>query len=336
MPYRIVKYIFTADLNYILSYISAVLGLEKSLGHPVLLTLEPANVCDQKCTVCETGQGILGRKAQMMSFEEFKYILDQFDSNLKVLYLYFMGETFLNKDAYKMIRYAADRGLYVSVCTNGNSLIPEKLIETGIADIWFQIAGITQEDHEKYRRGGDLQKVKDNIRKLLSLRDTKRDKIKKEKYPMHIGMGYILMKYNEGKVNGFLDLAKELKVDTYHVIPTCARNIEQAREYLPSDKNLWYYDRAELEKGRLAPRNIPHNYCEWIYFTTTIQVSGDVVPCCRDPLGQYVLGNVFEENIYQIWNNDKYRKLRHRVTIAQNLLQLCNLCEGYSIPKIYK
>lgn len=323
----------SGSINYFKCNLSSFLKLNKSLGHPVLLSLEITNICDQQCTICETGLGILDRTPKSMTFEDFKFICNQFDKQLKFLYLYFMGETFLNKHVYEMIRYAADREMYVSVCTNGNTVIPEKLIHSGISEIWFQVSGTTQDIHDKYRRGGDLEKVLNNVRKTIELRENNKENILKEKYPMKIGMGYILMKNNEHQLNEFIKLAKDLNVDEYHIIPTCARTIEQAHEYLPSDKNLWPYDPHELEKGKLVPRHIPHNYCEWIYYTATIQVNGDVVLCCRDPKGEYVLGNVFKDNFYTIWNNKQYQSIRNMVSKNQKALKLCSLCEGYGAPK---
>ena len=320
--------------NYTKCLLSAILRRETSWGHPILLNIEPTNICDQRCTICETGLGILGRKPKSMTFDEFKHILDQFDGNLRVILFYFMGESFLNKDAYKMIRYAADRGIYVSACTNGNRIDPERLVKSGIADIQFQIAGTTPDVHATYRVGGDLERVIANIRETMRLKRELAYELSRNPYPMKIGMGFILLKPNEHQVEDFIKLARELEVDEYQVIDPCVRTVEQGRELLPTDKAHWIYDLAAFERGELKPRVTPHNYCEWIYSTVTIQVNGDVVPCCRDPLGKWVLGNVFDENIYDIWNGERFKALRRAVATRQKDLPLCALCEGYSMPEL--
>ncbi|MFX0196181.1 MAG: radical SAM/SPASM domain-containing protein [Candidatus Hodarchaeota archaeon] len=319
--------------NALRCLLSAMMRQERSGGRPILLTIEPTNICDQRCTICETGLGILGRKPRNMTFEEFKHILDQFDKHLRTIYFYFMGESFLNKDAYRMIRYAADRGIYVSACTNGNRINPEALVESGIADIQFQIAGTTPEIHATYRVGGDLNKVIQNIRETVRLRNDLRDKVPRP-YPMKIGIGFILLKPNEHQVTDFELFARKLEVDEWQIIDPCVRTAEQGKELLPTNKNHWIYDPDAFERGTLKPRIRPKNYCEWIYSTVTIQVDGNVVPCCRDPKGQWVLGNVLNENIYHIWNGKKFRALRRAVTRKQEALELCNLCEGYTMPKV--
>jgi radical SAM protein with 4Fe4S-binding SPASM domain len=319
-------------LNFIKNSFSAVIGTGKSFGKPILLTIEPTTFCDQRCTICETGLGILERPKNSMSFEQFKIILDQFDRNLEKIFFYFMGESFLNKDAYKMIRYAADRGIWVSVCTNGNNVNPEKLVNSGICEVNFQISGMTQQIHEIYRRGGKLDKVLSNMEETIRLRNSPNCKTKN----MKINAGYILMKHNEHQVDEFVKYCDEVGVDNYSIIGTCLREHSQGKDLLPSDRSYWIYDEAEYKKGKLAPKVRPDNYCEWIYFTATIQVNGDVVPCCRDGQGKYVLGNVFDDNFFDIWNNERYQKLRKRVSTDSNNFELCKLCSGYGAPMMRK
>ncbi|MFW6134249.1 MAG: radical SAM/SPASM domain-containing protein [Elusimicrobiota bacterium] len=324
------------NLNYFLSYISALLKTRKSFGKPILATIEPANFCNLNCPICETGCGELSRKPRAMSLNEYKTIIDQFDKNLIQIYLYFMGEPFLIKDIYKMIRYSADRGIYVSTCTNGETVDPEKLVKSGIADVQFQIGGMSQQTHEVYRKNGNLKKALDNLRKTVELKRKYREKINKEKYSIKVGVGFIIMKHNEHEQQEFIDTMKNVGIDEYQVISPAVRNIPQAKVFFPKDRKYWLYDEKEYEMGKLAIKNPYDNYCEHIYSTVTIQVNGDVVPCCRDPKGEHVLGNVFKENIYAIWNNKKYRELRRIVTSKKHHLPLCDLCSGYPIPDIKK
>ena len=330
---KVVQHVFIKrNTNYFKCYISARSRLKKSLGKPILLTLEPNNICNLKCPICETGSSELGREPRMMKFEEFKYILDQFDENLKILYLYFMGESFLNKDIYKMIRYAADRRLYVSICTNGEYVNSEKLIKSGIADIQFQIGGTTPEIHQIYRKGGILNKMLEKLKNLIETKKKYAHILKREKYPIKIGLGFILMRHNEHQIKSFIKLAKEMEVDEYQIINPCVRNMKQAREFLPSNRNRWIYDPIAFEKGKLKVKNPPNNYCEWIYSTVTVQVNGDVVPCCRDATGTYVLGNLFKQNINEVWNGKKFQAFRDALARTQKNITICRLCSGYSIP----
>ena len=319
----------SSRINYFKNSLSCFLGLKRVLGSPTLLCIEPTNVCDQKCTICETGLGILGREKKFLSFDQFKEILDQFDNNLEIIYFYFMGEPFLNKDSYRMIQYAANRGIWVSSCTNGNQVDPYELINSGIGEINFQISGMTQEIHEIYRRGGDLKKVFATVEESLRIRDQTSGINKKR---LKINLGFILMKHNEHQVVEFIHYCKKAGVDNYNIIGTCLREHSQGDQLLPSDTSYWIYDEAAFKKGLLTPKYRPNNYCEWIYFTTTILVNGDVVPCCRDPCGKHILGNVFNKKFIAIWNNKNYQDIRENVVKNSNKYELCRLCSGYPAP----
>jgi radical SAM protein with 4Fe4S-binding SPASM domain len=317
-------------LNYLKIKYSAVRGLKRSLGSPILLTIEPTNICNLKCPICETGAGILNRGKKNMTVEEFRYVLDQFDHNLEKMFLYFMGEPFLNRDAYAMIKYASDRGIYVTSCTNGDYVNPRKLVDSGIGEIDFQIAGMSQEVHEIYRIGGNLDKALQNLEETLRIRNSSSGTTNR----MTVVAGYILMKHNEHQVDDFIKYCDSIGVDRYNIIGTCLREVSQGEAFLPSDRSYWYYDEEEYQRGNLVPKTRPDNYCGWIYSTATILANGDVVACCRDPQGENVIGNVFQEAFSDIWNNKKYQFIRKRVSTNSDSMKLCSLCPGEEIPPL--
>ena len=91
-----------------------------------------------------------------MGLGNFERIINQFP-DLNRLQLYFMGEPFLNKEIYKMIQLAIQKKILVSICTNGQTLDSEKLLQSGLSEINFQIGGTTQSSHATYRINGDLE-----------------------------------------------------------------------------------------------------------------------------------------------------------------------------------
>ena len=309
-------------INDFFNGISAAMGLQRSLGQPVHITIEPTNVCDQKCPICETGAGTLGRTKGMLSFDDFRRMIDQF-SYAHTLFFYFMGEPFLNKQAYRMIRYAADKGIFVTTCTDGNFVDPQALVDSGIGEIHFQISGMTQEIHEIYRIGGHLDRALRSMEKIIELKnqpDSPNPSLK-------VIAGFILFRHNEHQAQQFIDYCRKIGVDKYNLIGTCLRTAADAH-LLPTDRDHWYYDEQALANGQLVPKRRPDNYCGWIYSAANIHVNGDVVSCCRDPRGENVLGNLLETPFREIWNNDRYRALRANVSTRSNELSLCSLCPG--------
>lgn len=296
---------------------------------PVHITIEPTAHCDMGCPVCETGAEILGRRQGTMSLENFKRIIDQIYPHTNTLFLYFMGEPFLNKRIYEMIRYAKDHGIFVSTCTNGHFVDAEQTVASGLDEINFQLGGLTQATHEVYRVRGRLQLQLDNLHRLVAE--------KKRRGAPHpwIEAGFIVMRHNEHEVGEFLRVSKAWGVDGAQIVKPVVRDVEQGRAFLTAGDDYWVYDRRAFEEqGVLKPRVIPDNQCWWIWHSAVITWDGKVVPCCRDPKGTFVFGNVLEQRFREIWNGPAYRAFRARILTQQRGVPICALCSSYPVPDL--
>lgn len=311
-----------------LSSLSAGVKAERNIGLPVHLTVEPTNICNLHCPVCETGAGVLNRPKGYMSLDAFKRVLDAVGEQVNTLLFYYMGEPFLNRDAYAMIRYATDKGIYVSACTNGEILDINGLAESNLSEISFQIGGLTQETHEVYRVGGNLDKTLSNLSKAVDMKT-------KGLMDIEIQVGFIVMKHNEHEVEQAKEELKEMGADEVLIISPCVRTMEQGEKFMPTEDKYWVYDREAFARGDLVPRKRPDNRCWWIYYSTVVLWNGLVVPCCRDACGEHIMGNLLEQNFDEIWNGEPYRTFRRTIREQQHQLPLCKLCSGYGIARLY-
>lgn len=333
---RIVQIIYRRPRGYrhfILSTISQMIGSARAYGRPVSITIEPTNICNLRCPVCETGANILGRRPRMMTYEEFTKIIDKVGPTANHVMFYYMGEPFLNKEIYRMVRYARDMGLYVMTCTNGDVVDPEALYESGINLISFQIGGMTQETHSIYRINSDLAKVMDNVSRYLEIIRLRGRKSKEHQ----VEFGFIVMRHNEGEIQEFLRMAEVIGVDRKNIINPCVRTAQQGRDFLPRADEYWIYERKKFEEENcLSPKKIyPENSCPWLYYSITILVDGNVVPCCRDPHGRQIVGNLLEESLEEVWNGPKLRGFRKAVFSHQGSVDICRLCPGEGLAALF-
>jgi radical SAM protein with 4Fe4S-binding SPASM domain len=313
-----------------LAYNTAMAKLKRTgpLLLPVHISIEPTNACNLRCPVCETGNGSLGRVKGIMDPDVYKAFIDEVAPTTSVMMFYFMGEPFLNKHAYEMIRYARQKDIYVETCTNGDFVNAEGVIYSDINEINFQIGGLTQPTHDKYRVRGDLERTLANLDAVLEAR---------RKAPgsnVQVNVGFIVMKHNEDQVPEFMRWAKAKGIDRANIIDPCVRSVAEGRELLPRDRRYWFYDEAAFEKGVLKPKVLPDNECTWIWNSTVINVDGTVVPCCRDPRGKHIFGNAFERPLKEIWNNEAIRAFRRRIVTEQGEVDICKLCSGYGVPNL--
>lgn len=312
--------------NFLLSTLSYVLRMRRVLGKPICITIEVATICNLGCSLCKTGTHELQREKRIMDFESFKKIADQIAPFANTVMLYFMGETFLNKDVYRMIRYLKEKKIFVTSCTNGDTVKPKELVHSGIDEVVFQIGGTTQEVHEIYRVNSNLETILDNIRSIIRI------KAEDGRDLTTVKLGLIIMKHNEHQIGDFFKLASELGIDSAEIVNTAVQNYDQAKRYLTNDRTYWNYSPQEFDKGRLHPRTLLNNECSWIYYSSVITVDGSVVPCCRDAHAHYVMGNVFKKDFSSIWNNEKYRSFRNSILTRQRQCELCDLCWGFGVP----
>lgn len=297
---------------------------------PVHIAIEPTNACNAKCPVCETGKNEMDRRKGMLDKHLYEDFVNRVAPHTNSLMYYFMGEPFLNKHAYEMIRFTRDKGLYVETCTNGDFVNAEGVIFSDINKISFQLGGMTDETHRRYRVDSSLQKAHNNIRELIELR---------RKHPnsnVQIEVGFIVMRHNEHEVPEFLRWAEEIGVDIANVVDPCVRNMLEGHAYLPRDKRYWYYDEEAFGQGVLKPKVVPENECVWIWNSMQINWNGDAVPCCRDPNGKHILGNVFEDGVSKVFNGERARDFRRQVLTNQGAVDICRLCSGYGSPVLQR
>lgn len=295
---------------------------------PVHVAIEPTNACNARCPVCETGKGDMARRTGFLDEILYRSFIDEAAPTTAVLMFYFMGEPFMHRSAYDMIRYARDKGIYVETCTNGDFVDPEGVIYSDVNRISFQIGGLDQATHERYRVRSNLDRAIANLERLVALR---------RKHPnsaVEIEVGFIVMRHNEHQVQDFLDWARKVGVDRANVIDPCVRNILEAYAYLPRDRRYWFYDEEAFARGVLRPKKLLDNECVWIWNSIQLNWDGTAVPCCRDPNGRFPLGNVFEQGLKKVFNGEAATAFRARLLQDQGSIPICRLCSGFGLPRL--
>lgn len=295
---------------------------------PAHITIEPTNACNARCPVCETGKGEMHRPSGFLDLDVYKEFIDDIAPTTNTLMFYFMGEPFMKDDAYDMIRYARDKGIFVETCTNGDLVDAQGVIYSDVNKISFQIGGIDEETHQRYRVRSSFAKVEKNLRALVAER---------KKHPnsnVQIEAGLIVMRHNEHQVDGFLKWARDIGVDLANIVDPSVRNMLEGHAYLTRDRKYWFYDEEAFERGILKPKVVMDNECTWVWNSTLVNWNGDVVPCCRDPNGKNILGNVFQDGLMNVFNGDQAMAFRRKILKSQSEVGICRLCSGYGVPHL--
>ena len=306
---------------------------------PFKLKIECSSVCNLRCTMCPLHNG-LKRKQGFLKFEKFKFIYDQ----VKPAYLNLtgIGETFLNKDLFKIVKYAKEKRAMVKLDSNGTLLDEEtinNILKTGIDIISISIDGVDKESYEKIRVGAKFEEVKKNVKNLVRIRNERKSK-------SQIHMFFVLQEGNIKKLPDFIKLAEELGVDyiagsfvvtlgdnenkrnkifnykeTEEIVRKTRETIKNAKPEVSIEPLLEYL----LKRGNKEFYN-KEKPCYMAWYSTFITWDGYVNPCDFSCDNEVVFGNVFKEPFKKIWNNEKIKNFRRQILKNREGIKICRGC----------
>jgi len=285
---------------------------------PYNVVIEPTNVCNLQCPLCSTGVDAKTRQKGILKLENFKKLIDQMKDYVLHLSLQNWGEATLVKELPEMIKYASDNKIFTRLSTNfsvkyDNDFL-DKLIKSGLGILVIDLDGTDQATYEKYRINGDLELVLENTRKAV--------KIKKDnslKFP-RIQTRMLIMKHNEHQIEQFRKISKELKVDEMEV-GNIQMNPNTAKQWLPKNQEF-VYD-TYIKERKVTP-------CHWPWSGMTINWDGGVSPCCIVDDEKSDFGDIFEQGLKKLWNNEYYLSARSVFSKEKHdsKFTICNLCKN--------
>ncbi len=286
-------------------------GRTRLKSRPVYMNLEPGPLCNLRCKFCCTANGISTLKRELLLPETFQRIVRHLPmDSLYEVNLYNWGEPFLNPHLLEYIRYFAERGLHVVIHTNFSArkyedAFMEAVVRSGLGHLAASVDGASQESYEKYRIGGNFDRVIRNLERLARARKKLDSDTPRISYKM------LLHRYNQHEVDQARKLAESLQVEFW-----LQENFGVGAE----DREEWTADRVR-EKYGLAPiTNVAQGCgsrviteCRQLWDTLVVNANGDVFPCCIVCTPESAVGNIAEQPFKNIWNNEKMQYLRHYV-----------------------
>lgn len=279
---------------------------------PLHLDIGITNACNLKCTFCartvrvEEGKW---RKAQHMSMDLFKKIIDEateigtYSINLNLL-----NEPLIHPQLSEMVRYAKQKGIVdVFFHSHGGLLTPEKageLLESGLDRLLISIDSPYREKYNKIRVMSDFDLVVDNLKRFKKMRDEK-------------GL-----------------LSPVIRVSFIQFPDVTTEELEDAKELFLQFADAigfqQYVDpRKEIGKDIDYPSGYKSDFiCQQPFTRLSIIEDGRVSPCCIDYDQQLILGDVSKENLVDIWNSEKLKKIRETMLRGEFYkIPACATCE---------
>ncbi|GEM_PF-112065 len=288
---------------------------------PHIFTIETTLACDLRCPECAIGGGMIRRAKGLMTFGQYKIIADKIRPYAQYVYLHIWGEPMLNPDIFEMIQYTAQFAR-TNISTNGMSLTPEKaeaLILSGVSDIIVSIDGVSQEVYEQYRVGGNVHKAFESLALLNEIN-------RKYGHKVNILPQFVVFQHNMHEMEAFARRCSELGLHPSFKAPYI-RTGDSRFSYceMPAYRRPHFSDIGDL---RVAMQDCPNPREVF----TTLE-DGSVVVCCHDYAGATHFGNIFEQDVLEIWNHPDFKRFRHAILSGKAPVFCVNNCMTWFLDK---
>lgn len=275
------------------------------LLRPERVTLDLCTLCQLNCPYCYMRTGNYGTMGKgYVTFDIFKDFVQKNDY-LKTIEIANNGEPFLNPDLYKILEYSYKKGISITIKngTNFNTVseqLLEALVKFQVEFVNVAIDGVSQKIYSVYRRGGNVEKVYKNIRKLNEYK-----KKYQSEYPV-LQWQYILFPHNECEVEAASNKAKEFNMQIYYKYDWVKGEFEpKNRELL--ERVTGYKSFSKKEYNRNNDQMHGHDMCYQTIYNPYINWDGRLLGCCM-VYNTDVGVNVFKEGLIDALNSTQYRE----------------------------
>jgi tungsten cofactor oxidoreducase radical SAM maturase len=324
-----------ANMEYWLDEREGELILRPRLPDARKLYIEPTTGCNLHCRTCI--RNVWGDPEAKMSMDTFWRVVDSLEGlpNLSRVIFTGFGEPLSHPNILEMIEAVRKRDLAVTVGSNGLLLKPEKareLIRLGVDRLVISVDGVRPETYADVR-GAMLSEVLSNIR---NLNEAKRQL--GSLFPA-LGIEFVVLKSNLAELGELTGLASRLnaaRVLVSNVLPYSEEMRDQilyGYEPRPPFKAGGWPVKADawvmwgtLELPRMhwgAERR-----CRFVQDKAlVVGWDGGVAPCYalshnysyfaidgrKKQVSRYLLGNVNEQALAEIWISEDYMRFRGEV-----------------------
>lgn len=285
----------------------------KVTAFPLNVIIEPTNYCNLNCIMCSHDK--MTRKKGNINIVLYKKIIDEIaKENVNTrIWLDFFGEPLLQKfKIFYLINYAKNKGL-TNVCLNTNATllddeIAEMLLDSKLDFLSIDCDGFSKTVFEKIRKNANRDVVFANIDNFLNKLSVR--KKNNEKVPI-VDVKVIDMPENHNEVQQIM-------------------NYWQAKGAWTTRRRLISWG-SSVDSVTLNP-NHSRIVCGNAVGTLPIMWDGKVVICAMDTNAEYVLGNVAEQSIKEIWHSRNNNFLNKHFEHKWNELpEICRNCNDWSI-----
>lgn len=298
---------------------------------PSKVRLESCTLCQLKCKCCYMRNDVNTVGIGYLRFADFMRFVDR-HPYVKEIEISNSGEIFLNKDLPAIMEYAFHKRVALTAWSgaNFNNVSDEALdalVRFRFKGLTLLIDGATQAAYEKYRVGGCLDRVFENVKKLNELK-----RKYNSPYP-RLSWQFIIFGHNEEEIPLVKKMAPELGFSNVFFKLNYDGNFSPVEdvEFVKRETGLKYVSRAEYleHEGKSYSRSM----CMALWKAPAINWDGRLLGCCnmyKDDFGV----NVFECGLEKALGSRRFREAQKMLlNFGPETDNPCVNCQRYKIMK---
>ncbi len=251
--------------------------------------IEIINYCNLNCPFCVKTK----KDKRMMSFDEFKHILDKIRPFTQYLYLHVQGEPLLHNDIEEFICLADEMGFKVNLTTNATLLEKHSNITKHLRQLNISLQALMFLDNKEKYLNDIIKVIKNNSKTYISLR--------------------LWGNFNESSIINYFENACETKVDlnvSNKLIENVFFSFDEEFEWPSLDSDFSDFSGS----------------CQGTISHIAILCDGTVVPCCLDKDGIISLGNIYNQSLSEIIASKRFKNIYEGFRSQKITENLCSKC----------
>lgn len=285
--------------------------LEKMTPFPKNSLIELNNSCNHACIFCKNSdQSRHTTQLQLDTFE--KFLSEAVPLGLKEVGLYTTGEPFMTKDIEKYISLAKNYNIErIYLTTNGALATLEKVQQcfyAGLNSIKFSINAANALDYLKVHGKDDFDKVLKNVKDIYNWKNN-------NNLSLQMLCSCVLIPKLKHTELLHKKIFSKYFEDTIYV--DSGSQGGQAFQLPISNE----YKSAVFEETFISSKP-----CQLPFNRYHLTAEGYLTACCVDYELDLVFGNIKEDSLKNIWNNDMVQKLRDKHIKDELSGLLCDQC----------
>lgn len=257
---------------------------------PYTAVIDVMTRCNLTCPYCPTGcRRDSGRTRHVIDVSLVNKLIEDVGHLLISANLYNWGEPLLHPQLPTMIDLFHRQRIFTRISTNlsiRNHDVILDACDAGLDYMIVSLSGASQETHERYHRGGDLDLVLENVRRVMEHR-----RVTGRNRPV-IELKFLTFAHNLHEVSAARETARALGVEVFRYVRG------------GGDPG------AQVPEGAAPSSSFRPKSCLQLWHSIILTPDGGVAPCCFLYFKEDDFGDYSRHDLREIRSNDRFHIAR--------------------------